>query len=185
MTYAATSWSQTDWSGGVGASTTNQYSSGSSIDATTTSGQVDLSRSEKLSNTGFASDNSSWSVAAVPPSGWVEVPGDSGTYGTSNFLAMKYEAKCAATSDPTTGLSSPDTGFHTYSNSSSACTSANSKQVVSVASGYPIANISQTNAISYCPAVTLNGTATHLITNHEWMTIARNARHREQIGMAV
>ncbi len=40
--YAATSWNQTNWSSGVGASTTNQYSSGSNIDATTTAGQVTL-----------------------------------------------------------------------------------------------------------------------------------------------
>ena len=40
--YAASPWSQTDWSSGVGASTSNQYSSGSNIDATTTAGQVTL-----------------------------------------------------------------------------------------------------------------------------------------------
>ncbi len=91
----------------------------------------------ELTNPAFASDNSSWSVAAVPPSGWVEVPGNA-TFGTSNFLAMKYEAKCAATSDPATGLTSPDTGYNTYSDSTTPCTSANSRQVVSVASGYPI-----------------------------------------------
>ncbi|MDP4011845.1 MAG: hypothetical protein Q8P72_06510 [Candidatus Roizmanbacteria bacterium] len=102
IVYAATSWTQTDWSSGVGASTTNQYLSGSSIDATTTSGQVVLSRTEKLTNTGFATDNSSWSTAAVPPSGWVEVPVNA-TYNppTGNFLAMQYEAKydCTATPD--------------------------------------------------------------------------------------
>jgi len=128
----------------------------------------------KLTNPAFASDNTSWSVAAVPPSGWVEVPADS-NFGTSNFLAMKYEAKCAATSDPTTGLTSPDTGYNTYSDSGTACTSANSKQVVSVASGYPIANISHTNALTRCSTVSLNGSATHLMRNDEWMTVARNA----------
>ncbi|MCL4374543.1 hypothetical protein M1523_01640 [Patescibacteria group bacterium] len=128
----------------------------------------------KLTNPAFASDNSSWSVAAVPPSGWVEVPGDS-NFSTSNFLAMKYEAKCAATSDLTTGLTSPDTGYNTYSDSGTACTSANSKQVVSVASGYPIANISHTDALTRCSNVSLNGTATHLLRNDEYMTIARNA----------
>jgi len=128
----------------------------------------------ELTNPAFASDNSSWSVAAVPPSGWVEVPGNA-TFGTSNFLAMKYEAKCAATSDPTTGLTSPDTGYNTYSDSGTPCTSANSKQVVSVASGYPIANISHTNALTRCSAVTLNGNAVHLMRNDEWMTVARDA----------
>ena len=42
IVYAATSYTQTDWSSGVGASTTNQYSSGSNIDATTIAGQMTL-----------------------------------------------------------------------------------------------------------------------------------------------
>ena len=113
-------------------------------------------------------------MAAVAPAGWVAVPADA-TYSTTEFLAMKYEAKCAATSDLTTGLTSPDSGYHTYSDSGTACTSANSKAVVSVASGYPIANVSQTNAITRCSTVSINGSATHLITNNEWMTVARNA----------
>lgn len=125
----------------------------------------------KLSNPSFTSNNSSWSVAALPPSGWIEVPGN-GTYSTTNFLAMKYEAKCAATSDLTTGLT---TAANTYADSTTACTSANSKQVVSVASGNPIVDVSQLTAITRCSAVTLNGNAAHLQTNNEWMTMARNA----------
>ena len=132
----------------------------------------------KITNSAFTSDNSSWSLAAVAgsttPAGWVIVPGST-TYSTSDFLAMKYEAKCAATSDLTTGLTSPDSGYHTYSDSGTACTAANNKAVVSVVSGYPIANISQTNSITRCAAVTVAGGAAHLITNNEWMTIARNA----------
>ena len=132
----------------------------------------------KIINPAFSADTSSWSLAAVSgsttPAGWVIVPGNS-TYSTTDFLAMKYEAKCAATSDLTTGLITPDSGYHTYSDSGGACTSANSKAVVSVASGYPIANITQTNSIARCAAVTVAGGAGHLITNNEWMTVARNA----------
>lgn len=132
----------------------------------------------KVTNPSFSSDTSSWSLAAVAgsttPAGWVVVPGNS-TYSTTDFLAMKYEAKCAATSDLTTGLTSPDSGYHTYSDSGGACTAANSKGVVSVASGYPIANITQTNSITRCSNVTVAGGAAHLITNNEWMTVARNA----------
>ena len=98
----------------------------------------------KVVNPAFSADTSSWSLAAVSgsttPAGWVIVPGNT-TYSTTDFLAMKYEAKCAATSDLTTGLTAPDSGYHTYSDSGTACTEANSKGVVSVASGYPIANI--------------------------------------------
>lgn len=128
----------------------------------------------KFTNAYFDSSNSNWIVAAIAPAGWVEVPGNQATYGTSNFLVMKYEAKCANTSDPTTGLTTPDTGSHTYANNTTACTSANSKQVVSVASGYPIANISQTTSIGYCTSVPVGGTSAHLISNNEWMTMARN-----------
>ncbi|MDP4010951.1 MAG: SUMF1/EgtB/PvdO family nonheme iron enzyme, partial [Candidatus Roizmanbacteria bacterium] len=169
--YAATSWSQTDWGSGVGASTTNQYASGSSIDATTASGQVTLSRSEKLTNTGFGSDNNSWSTAAVPSSGLVEVPGN-GTYSTTNFLAMQYEAKydCTATPDgigdtAATCSAAADAGAGLDYRDISGFTTT---RVVSTALGAPIVHITQTQAISACPTG-------HLITNNEWMTIARNA----------
>ena len=133
-----------------------------------------ISTVNKFTNPAFASNNTGWSVGAVPPAGWVEVVGNS-TYSTTNFLTMKYDAKCAATSNLTTGLTTPDSGYHTYSDSTTACTSANNDAVVSVASGYPIANITQTNAITRCSAVSLNSNAAHLITNNEWMTIARDA----------
>ncbi|MDP4010645.1 MAG: hypothetical protein Q8P72_00270 [Candidatus Roizmanbacteria bacterium] len=128
----------------------------------------------KFSNPAFDANNTSFSVSAVPATGWVEVPGND-TYSTSNFLAMKYEAKCASTSDPTTGLATTDTGYRTYSDSTTSCTSANSKQVVSVASGFPIANVSQVNALTRCQSVGVGGTSAHLFSNDEWMTIARNA----------
>jgi len=173
--YAATSpWTQTDWSGGVGSSTTNQYSAASSTDPTTTAGQVTLATPEELTNGGFTSDNSSWSTAAVPAAGWVEVPSNA-TYNppTGNFLAMQYEAKydctatpdgdgdtaatCSAPADSGAGLDYRDiVGFST-------------SRVVSTANGAPIVHITQTQAISACPATY------HLITNNEWMTIARNA----------
>src|SRR3989338_2743490 len=125
----------------------------------------------KLSNPAFALNKTSWSVAAVPPSGWVEVPGNS-TFSTTNFLVQKYEAKCAATSDLTTGLT---TAVNTYDDSTTACTSANSRAVVSVASGNPIVNISQTNSITRCGTVSVGSTTAHLQTNNEWMTMARDA----------
>lgn len=142
------------------------------------SGARPITGVNKLTNPAFSSDTSSWSLAAVSgsttPAGWVIVPGNS-TYSTTDFLAMKYDAKCAATSDLTTGLTSPDSGYHTYSDSGTACTAANSKAVVSVASGYPIANISQTTSATRCGTVTVAGGAAHLITNNEYMTIARDA----------
>lgn len=106
------------------------------------------------------------------PDGYVPVPGDS-RYGTGGgFCVMKYEAKCDFTNDGV-GDTTPATAYQTYDNNSQACTTSHVK---SLATGFPIANITQTNSISYCSGL---GTGYHLITNSEWMTIARNA---ERIG---
>lgn len=98
------------------------------------------------------------------PSHWVKVPGNS-AFGTSDFFVMKYEAKCIGNNAP---LTAPDTGYHTYSNSGQACTGA--RYIASAPTGYPIANISHNTAKTYCESL-----GAHLLTNDEWMTIARNA----------
>ena len=108
------------------------------------------------------------------PNNYILVPGSS-LYGTTDFCVMKYEAKAVETSDPTVGLTTPTTGFNTIANNITPTTSAINppRAVASVASGYPIANISQTTAIDYCANQnTVSGAS--LITNAEWMTIARN-----------
>jgi len=51
-----------------------------------------------FANSDFAANNTSWSVGAAVPSGYVEVPGNA-TYGTTNFLAMQYGAKYDCTGD--------------------------------------------------------------------------------------
>jgi len=112
--------------------------------------------------------------SSVFPSGWVRVPG-SGTFGTSDFWAMKYEAKCVANSSPNTGLTSPDSGYNTYSDSGTPCTAGNSRTVASLQSGYPIANISHNTAKTYCASL---GSGFHLLTNEEYMTIARDAEQQ-------
>lgn len=53
--FAASSWAQTDWSGGVGASTVNQYSAATNADVTTTAGQVTIG-----STAGWAATYNSW-----------------------------------------------------------------------------------------------------------------------------
>lgn len=106
------------------------------------------------------------------PSGFIEVPGSS-TYSTNDFCVMKYEAKCASTGALSTGLTSPSAGPNTYDNATTACTSSNSRAVVSTASGYPIANISQNTASSYATS-TAGCTGCHLITEAERMTVAQN-----------
>ena len=69
--YAASSpWTQTDWSGGSGQtswSDNTKFSSSSSIDTTSTLGQTTLStNTEKLSNTGFESNLTSWNTGIQP-----------------------------------------------------------------------------------------------------------------------
>lgn len=51
---AAGSWIQTDWSGGVGTSTANQYSSSSNIDASTSPGNLSLSITSSWYNASWA-----------------------------------------------------------------------------------------------------------------------------------
>jgi formylglycine-generating enzyme required for sulfatase activity len=117
------------------------------------------------------------------PAGFILVTGDP-LYHTNDFCVMKYEAKCANASDPTIGLEPPrgdkcsgEAGGHyydKYKNSGSGCACAGNRQIASTKSGFPIAYIPQynttpNNAKNYCAAL-----GWHLITNNEWMTIARN-----------
>ncbi|MCA9380790.1 hypothetical protein KC678_00810 [Candidatus Dojkabacteria bacterium] len=123
----------------------------------------------KFTNPSFTSDNSSWSLEATPLDGWALVPGN-GAYLTSDFLVMQYEAKydctadgdgdiaatCSAPADFDSGVDYRDlAGF-------------DPDNVVSTANGGPIVHIRKTQAVNACPS------GSHLITNNEWMTIARN-----------
>ncbi len=101
------------------------------------------------------------------PSGYIPVPG-SATFETNDFCVMKYEAKCGADINATSGLSSPATSTSTtYNDAALACTTP--KVVGSFSGGLSIGNISQVTAKARCA-----GIGGHLITNAEWMTIARN-----------
>jgi type II secretory pathway pseudopilin PulG len=108
-------------------------------------------------------------VDNVPPD-WVLVPGN-GTYGTSNFFAMKYDAVCANASG--TGLNVPadGNGYNNggYTVNSNNCTAANGRQVASLPSVIPIVDVSHLQAVSYCSSI-----GAHLLTNDEFMTIANN-----------
>lgn len=161
------------------AANASNYTYDSSLVTVDNSGARPITGINKITNPSFTSNNTSWTLTAIngstTPAGWDAVPADS-NFSTTDFLAMKYEAKCAATSDLTTGLTSPtDSTYQVYNDGTTACTSANTKAVVSVASGYPIADISHTNAVTRCSTVSVAGGTAHLVRNDEWMTIARNA----------
>jgi prepilin-type N-terminal cleavage/methylation domain-containing protein len=106
-------------------------------------------------------------------SGWVLVPGSS-QFGTNNFYVMKYDAVCSDGEgnvlNDTTG-SANTTSYHIYANDGMggiACTG--SRQIASLPGGYPIADITETEAKTYCSAI-----GAHLLTNDEYMTIVTNA----------
>jgi len=103
------------------------------------------------------------------PSGWVWVPGDH-LFGTNDFCVMKYEAKYDCTGD---GVGDTATACNAPADSGLGLdwrdVAQDSSKVVSTADGAPIVHITHTQAVSACPS------GTHLITNAEWMTIARNA----------
>ncbi len=135
-------------------------------------------------NTNYSS--STVSIGKTCLLGFIKVPGNP-MYHTPDFCIMKYGAKAALTSNPLVGLE-PKLGdpcdgesnghsYRTYKNNGIGCatTSQNNKQIVSTASGFPIAYIPETssgadNAKAYCEHM-----GWHLMTNAEWMTIARNA----------
>ena len=126
-----------------------------------------------LTNSDFQTNNTSWSVAANPALGWVEVPGNSATYSTSNFLVMQYEAKYDCTGDgigdtAAACSAAADTGLGLDYRDISAFTTS---KVVSTPEGAPLVHITHTQALTACP------TGSHLITNPEWMTIVRNAEN--------
>ncbi len=140
----------------------------------------------------YTTDGTNWKMAAVPESsqyasaiasftsgtnqnllggfpnnGWVSVPGNS-TFGTHNFAVMKYDAVCSDGAG--NYLNDSNTNYQTYSNSSYTCTSNHGGRVIApLPGGWPIANIGQTDAASYCATI-----GAHLITNNEWQTIAWN-----------
>jgi formylglycine-generating enzyme required for sulfatase activity len=111
------------------------------------------------------------------PPGFIPVPGNQ-LYQTADFCVMKYDAKCADISDLTKGLEpvpgSKCTSEGTYRNNSPGCACTGRRWIVSAASGFPVTYIAETdstpdNAVGYCRQL-----GWHLMTNSEWMTIARN-----------
>jgi len=110
-------------------------------------------------------------LASIPQGGdWIRVPGNP-DYDTEDFWVMKYEAKCVdANGSP---LYTPTEGsYETYYDSSAPCTAANNRYISSRKDGYVITRISHNTAKTYCESI-----GAHLLTNEEYMTIARNAEN--------
>ena len=108
-----------------------------------------------------ASACSSATVAYVRnacPTNFIAVPFNTGVGTTTDFCVAKYEMKCVGTSCPT------------------ATPGANAV-ATSQSSGAPWVSITQTNSITACSNLNaINGVSNkyYLISNPEWMTVARN-----------
>ena len=64
--FALTTWIQSDWSGGIGSSTTNQYSAATSV-TTSTPNQVTLGGSSNIiANNHFSTNLSRWNTGLPP-----------------------------------------------------------------------------------------------------------------------
>jgi flagellin-like protein len=109
------------------------------------------------------------------PTGFVPVPGNHlyGTVGNKGgFCVAKYEMKVDQNGD---GLGDANTAcqyssYGTWDNAKATCGyTLSGRTIVSSASGYPLVDINQTDSQLACTSI-----GGHLITNEEWMTIARN-----------
>ncbi|HMN11527.1 MAG TPA: hypothetical protein PKD55_04300 [Bellilinea sp.] len=109
------------------------------------------------------------------PTGYIHIPGDP-LYGTKDFCVMKYEAKVDDDGDGLGDTTCQEGTYQTRPNNQAGCdVGAGGRTLVSSAQGYPLARINQTTSAAACEAL---GTGYHLITNNEWMTIARNIEKR-------
>jgi prepilin-type N-terminal cleavage/methylation domain-containing protein len=113
------------------------------------------------------------------PHNWVKVPGNP-TYGTSDFWVMKYEAKYSKNGR---GADDANNCYYTagydtwdWGKSGTDCPSSwSNTNVISSPYGSPIAGVTHDEAKTICQL--LGG---HLLTNQEWMTIARNVEQVAQ-----
>ncbi len=109
------------------------------------------------------------------PTGFIPVPGNK-DFNQPGFCVAKYEMTYADADVPNscegTCPGSPvENNTVGYSTDYNTITYIAGKPIVSLPNKYPIVKISQIAAIASCKAL---GTNYHLITNNEWMTIARN-----------
>ncbi len=107
-----------------------------------------------------------WSICTLDcPTGFILVPWNS-TFSTTDFCVAKYEM-----SFPWLTQTDATWDWNTYSYLDNAGTKPAVWSVVSAQWNSPIAEITQPEAIAECNAM---WAWYHLITNNEWMTIARN-----------
>jgi hypothetical protein len=149
-------------------------------------GSIFLTKNSQQIRKSQTAFNKSVNPQETCPLGFVLVPGNK-LYNTKDFCVMKYDAKCADVSNPKVGLNpqpgnicsglSVDGGYGgVYKNNGSncACNASNNKQIVSTKTGFPITYIALSDATQNNAKVYCQNEGWHVITNNEWMTIARN-----------
>ena len=138
---------------------------GANITAYQAASAPSCSSEERLCSNGvlsgsFANQNCTVTAPACP-TGFIAVPGNA-TFSTADFCAAQYEMTYTDADSPNSPVLGQDWNTVVYDSN---------KVPVSQAGKYPIGNISQTQAIAACASM---GAGYHLITNNQWMTIARN-----------
>ncbi|MDD4221340.1 MAG: SUMF1/EgtB/PvdO family nonheme iron enzyme, partial [Candidatus ainarchaeum sp.] len=108
------------------------------------------------------------------PEGFIPVPGNF-LYDTTNdssmgFCVAKYEMKVDQNGDGIgdSNTDCQDSSYGVWKNDKAGC-SYSDFNLVSSPEGYPLTDIKQTESIAACESI-----GGHLITNNEWMTLARN-----------
>ena len=108
------------------------------------------------------------------PEGFIPVPGNF-LYDTTNdssmgFCVAKYEMKVDQNGDGIgdSNTDCQDSSYGVWKNNKAGC-SYSDFNLVSSPEGYPLTDIKQTESIAACESI-----GGHLITNNEWMTLARN-----------
>ncbi len=114
-------------------------------------------------------------MPVVFPTGYVKVPGNS-SFGTSDFYVMQYEAKYDKSGD---GVGDDATAYTCIADAGdgwdwrdTGCATGG-QGIVSSPNGSPIVHITHAQALAACAAQ-----GAHLLTNDEYMTIARDAEQQ-------
>lgn len=102
------------------------------------------------------------------PEGFIWVPGNPEFNTQNGFCVAQYEMSYADADTPNSTLYGADYNTVSY---------VQNKAIVSQAGKYPIVEINQLEAIWACQSM---GPGYHLITNNEWMTIARSIEANPQ-----
>jgi hypothetical protein len=108
----------------------------------------------------------------ICPEGFIKVPGDP-NYSTGDFCLMKYDAKCSNTNPKCV------TSEGVYKNDQPGCACQGNFRAVSTAAGAPITYIPEDDGTAVSAKAYCQNAGWHLVTNDEWMTVARNVEKVE------